>query len=317
MTTENNAAAGGLTREQSAAIDAVCAKLTPPQAVDLGDHIRALRSIQWDRAPKAAEQAPVDAARGDEQAAFRNAVEEMVVLLENGEWAEHVAETIAGEDKLAARLETAITELHNDIGDDRRAVADAARGEPTLWVRVADQLPPKNETVIVAREFDGPGDWRKKAGGLLDDGTWQVFGASWTPTHWTPMPASPGSAPAQQTREAFIRKIAAQKPEKPDHWNSCSQCQHNAEEAQDLIDASPAQQAVTLPDDARECLLDVVSHHDNIVAGFAAQRNAATDANDNGTAAYWTREMGIAHRMKEQAERALTAWQSHSEGGAR
>ena len=76
--------------------------------------------------------------------------------------------------------------------------ADAARAEPVLWVRVVDRLPPKNETVIVACEFDGPGDWRKKAGGLLDDGTWRVFGASWTPTHWTPMPASPAAAPAQQ-----------------------------------------------------------------------------------------------------------------------
>lgn len=38
-------------------------------------------------------------------------------------------------------------------------------------------------------------------------------------------------------RDVFIRKIAAQKPEKPDHWSSCGQCQHNAEEAQDLLDA--------------------------------------------------------------------------------
>lgn len=51
-------------------------------------------------------------------------------------------------------------------------------------------------------------------------------------------------APAQQAvtlsddaRDAFIRKVAAQKPEKPDHWSSCGQCQHNAEEAQDLLDA--------------------------------------------------------------------------------
>jgi hypothetical protein len=56
---------------------------------------------------------------------FRNAVEEMVVLLENGEWAEHVAEAIAGGDELASRLETAITELHNDIGEVRDSYAAA------------------------------------------------------------------------------------------------------------------------------------------------------------------------------------------------
>ena|GEM_PF-2372040 len=39
-----------LTDEQSNAIDAVCKKLTPTQAIDLGDHIQALRSIQWDLA---------------------------------------------------------------------------------------------------------------------------------------------------------------------------------------------------------------------------------------------------------------------------
>jgi hypothetical protein len=33
--------------EQSRAIDAVCNTLTPKQVVGLGDHIRALRSIQW------------------------------------------------------------------------------------------------------------------------------------------------------------------------------------------------------------------------------------------------------------------------------
>jgi hypothetical protein len=58
-------------------------------------------------------------------------------------------------------------------------------------------------------------------------------------------------------------------------------------------------------DDARECLLDVVSHHDNIVAGFAAQRLAAEEANDHDTALYWKREISVAHRMREQAERAL------------
>ncbi|WP_053298878.1 hypothetical protein [Burkholderia multivorans] len=59
--------------------------------------------------------------------------------------------------------------------------------------------------------------------------------------------------------------------------------------------------------DAHECLMDVVSHHDNIVAGFAAQRLAAQEAQDSDTVAYWNHEIDVAHRMKAQAERALAA----------
>ncbi|MBU9174020.1 hypothetical protein [Burkholderia gladioli] len=65
--------------------------------------------------------------------------------------------------------------------------------------------------------------------------------------------------------------------------------------------------ALPMTDDARECLMDVVSHHDNIVAGFAAQRNAATEADDSGDIAYWNHEINVAHRMQEQAKRALDA----------
>ena len=60
---------------------------------------------------------------------FRAAVEEMVALLENGEWAEHVAESIANGDELASRLETAITELHNDIGTVREARASGPQAK--------------------------------------------------------------------------------------------------------------------------------------------------------------------------------------------
>ena len=36
--------------------------------------------------------------------------------------------------------------------------------------------------------------------------------------------------------EDFIREIAQQKPEKPDHWSSCSQCETNISEAEDLLE---------------------------------------------------------------------------------
>ncbi|WP_244119442.1 hypothetical protein [Burkholderia gladioli] len=64
-------------------------------------------------------------------------------------------------------------------------------GEAVAWTAASDRLPPARKTVIVAVEFDGPGDWRLKAGGINDEGEWCVFGASWTPTHWIEMPPSP------------------------------------------------------------------------------------------------------------------------------
>lgn len=72
---------------------------------------------------------------------------------------------------------------------ERPVPADA--GEAVAWIAVSDRLPPARKTVIVAVEFDGPGDWRLKAGGINDEGEWCVFGASWTPTYWTEMPPSP------------------------------------------------------------------------------------------------------------------------------
>ncbi len=56
--------------------------------------------------------------------------------------------------------------------------------------------------------------------------------------------AAPTDAPDAAT---FIREVAAQKPEKPDYWSSCGQCQRNAERAQDLLDAACAQ-SIDLPD---------------------------------------------------------------------
>jgi AcrR family transcriptional regulator len=87
---------------------------------DVSDLLKRIGSILY-TAPQSSQ--PSAAVLDDERAAFRTAIEEMVVMLENGEWAEHVAETIVGGDELASRLEAAITELHNDIGEDRSARA--------------------------------------------------------------------------------------------------------------------------------------------------------------------------------------------------
>ena len=50
---------------------------------------------------------------------------------------------------------------------------------------------PIDEIVLVAVEFDGPKDWRIKVGAQGESGQWAVWGASWTPTHWMPLPPPP------------------------------------------------------------------------------------------------------------------------------
>lgn len=69
----------------------------------------------------------------------------------------------------------------------------------------------------------------------------------------------------------------------------------------------PSNTTTTVRPAGHECLTDVVSHHPNIVAGFAAQRLAAEAAKDNDTFAYWNHEINVADSMKSQAERALAS----------
>lgn len=61
---------------------------------------------------------------------------------------------------------------------------------PDGWVACSERMPEGSEEVLCTKEFDGPGDWRKKVGYWLA-GKWTVYGASWTPTHWMPLPAAP------------------------------------------------------------------------------------------------------------------------------
>ena len=58
------------------------------------------------------------------------------------------------------------------------------------WVACSERMPEKADEVLCAKEFDGPGDWRQKVGYYLA-GKWTVYSASWTPTHWMPLPAAP------------------------------------------------------------------------------------------------------------------------------
>ena len=58
---------------------------------------------------------------------------------------------------------------------------------------------PKDEVLMLAGEFGGLGDWRMKCGYYMPEtGTWCIWGASWKPALWQPMPAAPSAGPAEQ-----------------------------------------------------------------------------------------------------------------------
>ncbi|MDO8233993.1 DUF551 domain-containing protein [Citrobacter werkmanii] len=61
---------------------------------------------------------------------------------------------------------------------------------PDTWIPVSERMPEWSDDVLCATEFDGPGDWRKKVG-YWHQGRWVIYGASWTPTYWMPLPAAP------------------------------------------------------------------------------------------------------------------------------
>ncbi|MGY0156390.1 DUF551 domain-containing protein [Edwardsiella tarda] len=64
------------------------------------------------------------------------------------------------------------------------------------WIKCSEQMPKHGVPVVVSCEFDGVGDWRFKIGvrtskGNLATAGWLIPGASWTPTHWIPLPNPP------------------------------------------------------------------------------------------------------------------------------
>ncbi|EPN9607724.1 DUF551 domain-containing protein [Cronobacter malonaticus] len=104
----------------------------------------------------------------------------------------------------AARLAEANHPQTSDwLYDDPLELAKAIRKGPDMpvsivdgWIPCSERMPPENTGVLVATEFDGPGDWRMKWGTRVPGhpdakNGWFVPGASWTPSHWQPLPEPP------------------------------------------------------------------------------------------------------------------------------
>lgn len=62
---------------------------------------------------------------------------------------------------------------------------------------------PRDQLLLLAYEMDGPGDWRMKVGGYWD-GQWHVFGASWKPTRYMPLPAAPTGSDRTSEQEVEL-----------------------------------------------------------------------------------------------------------------
>ena len=72
----------------------------------------------------------------------------------------------------------------------------AAPTAPDGWIPVSERMPPCKTGVLVATEMDGPGDWRMKWATYVPEhpdaiNGWLIPGATWTPTHWQPLPDAP------------------------------------------------------------------------------------------------------------------------------
>lgn len=77
----------------------------------------------------------------------------------------------------------------------RLAAAPQVPQQAELWRPIATA--PKDAVVLLAAEFDCPGDWRIKCGTWIpEEKAWRVWGASWIPTRWMPLPAPPATPAA-------------------------------------------------------------------------------------------------------------------------
>uniref|UniRef100_UPI00351A213C DUF551 domain-containing protein n=2 Tax=Klebsiella/Raoultella group TaxID=2890311 RepID=UPI00351A213C len=65
------------------------------------------------------------------------------------------------------------------------------------WIQVSEQMPPSRHEVLVGRWWGEKPRWCCKWATYIpghpdaQSSGWLIPGASWTPTHWMPLPAAP------------------------------------------------------------------------------------------------------------------------------
>ncbi|QPB08676.1 hypothetical protein KB681_gp36 [Burkholderia phage Mica] len=77
-----------------------------------------------------------------------------------------------------------------------------------------------------------------------------------------------------------------------------------AQSWQDMVRENSPHRELIEQADARECLMDVVSHHRDFVDACTCAKLESTSKNRAG---YWQHQIDVLNRMKAQAERALAA----------
>ncbi|EIX9028602.1 DUF551 domain-containing protein, partial [Klebsiella aerogenes] len=68
---------------------------------------------------------------------------------------------------------------------------------PDTWIPVSERMPPSRHEVLVGRWWGEKPRWCCKWATYIpghpdsQSSGWLIPGASWTPTHWMPLPAAP------------------------------------------------------------------------------------------------------------------------------
>lgn len=124
-----------------------------------------------------------------------NSEGETVSDFREGQWWVKELDAIFASPDASPDQKRAVAVVHNLLRKVRELEAAAESRPASLEQWMPIETAPHDEVLLLASEFDGPGDWRIKCGYFDNDrGCWKVWGASWVPTRWAAIPAPPGSA---------------------------------------------------------------------------------------------------------------------------